>query len=127
MISTRKAVNISSVPHRSPFRYPGGKTWFIPEIRRWLSNRDRVATFIEPFSGGATVGLTAVAENLVDKVILVERDPKVVAVWRTILGNDAAWLKENILSFEMTESNCNQLFQQEKVTTKDEGVRLQMV
>ena len=25
-----KAVNVASVPQRSPFRYPGGKTWFIP-------------------------------------------------------------------------------------------------
>ena len=23
-------VNVASVPQRSPFRYPGGKTWLIP-------------------------------------------------------------------------------------------------
>src|ERR1700674_1531455 len=29
-------VNVASVPQRSPFRYPGGKTWLIPYIRSWL-------------------------------------------------------------------------------------------
>jgi len=24
-------VNVAMVPQRSPFRYPGGKTWLIPE------------------------------------------------------------------------------------------------
>jgi hypothetical protein len=31
-------VNVASVPQRSPFRYPGGKTWLIPYVRRWLSS-----------------------------------------------------------------------------------------
>ena len=31
-------VNVASVPQRSPFRYPGGKTWLVPRLRRWLSS-----------------------------------------------------------------------------------------
>jgi hypothetical protein len=31
-----KVVNVSTVPHRSPFRYPGGKTWLVPRVRDWL-------------------------------------------------------------------------------------------
>ena len=27
-------VNVASVPQRSPFRYPGGKTWLIPIARK---------------------------------------------------------------------------------------------
>src|SRR5260370_34987117 len=30
-------VNVASVPQRSPFRYPGGKTWLVPHVRRWLN------------------------------------------------------------------------------------------
>ena len=33
-----RPVNVASVPQRSPFRYPGGKTWLIPHIRRWLTS-----------------------------------------------------------------------------------------
>ena len=31
------AVNVATVPQRSPLRYPGGKTWLIPHVRAWLS------------------------------------------------------------------------------------------
>jgi hypothetical protein len=33
-----KVVNVSTVPHRSPFRYPGGKTWLVPRVRDWLKS-----------------------------------------------------------------------------------------
>jgi len=33
---TKKQVNVASVPLRSPFRYPGGKTWLVPQLRSWL-------------------------------------------------------------------------------------------
>ncbi|MBN2594284.1 MAG: hypothetical protein JXA81_12320, partial [Sedimentisphaerales bacterium] len=33
-----KVVNVASVPLRSPFRYPGGKTWLVPYVRQWLSS-----------------------------------------------------------------------------------------
>lgn len=36
--AARKPVNVASVPHRSPFRYPGGKTWFVPTFRNWISS-----------------------------------------------------------------------------------------
>lgn len=50
-------VNVASVPQRSPFRYPGGKTWLVPLIRQWLiSLPKRPAELIEPFAGGAIVG-----------------------------------------------------------------------
>src|SRR5438309_2220482 len=51
-----KPVNVSSVPHRSPFRYPGGKTWLVPYIRDWLRSKQHPpAHLIEPFAGGAVV------------------------------------------------------------------------
>lgn len=32
--ATPKVVNVASVPQRSPFRYPGGKTWLVPVVRK---------------------------------------------------------------------------------------------
>ncbi len=58
-------INVASVPQRSPFRYPGGKTWLIPTVRQWLKqDRKSVNLLIEPFAGGGIVSLTAAFEKL---------------------------------------------------------------
>lgn len=101
-----KIVNVASVPQRSPFRYPGGKTWLVPRIRQWLASlRWEPSVFIEPFAGGAIVGLTVAFEKLAEKVVLVELDEQVAAVWMTILSDNCKWLVERILSFDMTIEN----------------------
>lgn len=59
-----KPTNVTQVRLLSPFRYPGGKTWLVPEIRRWLlAARTRPSVFVEPFAGGAIAGLTEYAGN----------------------------------------------------------------
>jgi DNA adenine methylase len=101
--SKEVVVNVASVPHRSPFRYPGGKTWLVPRIRRWLgAQAERPALLVEPFAGGGTVALTAVFEGLAERVLMVERDPNVAAVWQTILHSDSCWLCERILEFSLS-------------------------
>jgi len=103
---TEHVVNVASVPQRSPFRYPGGKTWLVPRIRQWLASLPwKPSVFLEPFSGGAIVGLTVASERLAEKVVLVELDEQVAAVWSTILSDDHEWLAERILSFDMTIEN----------------------
>ena len=99
-------INVASVPHRSPFRYPGGKTWFIPSFRRWVKNlKVKPGLLIEPFAGGATIALTSVCENLVDHAILIELDPDISAVWQVLVAGDGPILAEKILSFELTIEN----------------------
>lgn len=96
-------VNVAQVPHRSPFRYPGGKTWLVPRVRQWLSRfRPPAAELIEPFAGGASVGLAAVFEDLAERATLVELDAEVAAVWETILGEDGARLAEAVRAFRPT-------------------------
>lgn len=108
-------VNVASVPQRSPFRYPGGKTWIIPRIRLWLSPLRRRAfglspirpsLLLEPFVGGGSVSLAAAAEHLVDHVIMVELDEDVAAVWQTILDEEQwHWLAHKIETFNLTTEN----------------------
>ena len=99
-------VNVASVPQRSPFRYPGGKTWLIPYARSWLTSRSpRPTILVEPFAGGAIVGLTAGFERLAEHVLLVERDANVAAVWQTILCGQAAWIADHIYRFKLTKEN----------------------
>ena len=102
-ITTNKAVNVASVPQRSPFRYPGGKTWLSPFIQQWLiSLPKRPKEFIEPFAGGAIVGLNVAFEGLAEHITLVELDDQVAAVWKTILYGDYEWLANRIVEFDLT-------------------------
>jgi DNA adenine methylase len=104
-------VNVASVPHRSPFRYPGGKTWLVPRIRNWMSSIGRkTGQFVEPFAGGAIIGLTVAFERLAEHVTLVELDEDVAAVWQTILTDEGAhWLADQIMTLEFSSDNVEQL------------------
>lgn len=101
---TGQVVNVASVPQRSPFRYPGGKTWLVPVIRQWLLKQPKPPEeLVEPFAGGAIIGLTAAFEGLARYVTLVELDEDVAAVWQTILEGDYQSLAQQIVSFTATE------------------------
>lgn len=105
--SRPKIVNVASVPQRSPFRYPGGKTWLIPTVRHWLKQVKPVELLIEPFAGGGIISLTAAFENLSNHIIMVEIDEEVAAVWEVILNGKNGWLADKILSFDLTLENVN--------------------
>lgn len=101
-----KAVNVASVPQRSPFRYPGGKTWFVPTFRKWMASMSSPPRLlIEPFAGGGTISLTALFERLTQKAIMVERDEEIAAVWHSVVNGDAGWLANRILEFGLTKEN----------------------
>ena len=101
--SLKDVVNVASVPQRSPFRYPGGKTWLIPQVRRWILSMEKApALFIEPFAGGGIAGLTAAFDHLADRVLLVELDPDVAAVWQAMLNGRGRKLADRIVEFDLT-------------------------
>jgi DNA adenine methylase len=118
-----RVINVASVPHRSPFRYPGGKTWLVPRIRRWLASlKEKPAEFIEPFAGGGIVSLTVATERLAEHVTMVELDEEVAAVWRTIIeSDDGAWLANKIINFNLTTLSTESL--REIVERKTQSVR----
>ncbi len=114
-----RVVNVASVPQLSPFRYPGGKTWFVPYIRRWLDpavrRRHQLSPvnprrFIEPFLGGGSISLTVASEGLVPNVVMAEIDADVTAVWQTILNpENAIWLADKITHYSLTPENVGAL------------------
>lgn len=117
-----KIVNVASVPQRSPFRYPGGKTWLVPRVRQWLGSLPaKPKKFIEPFAGGAIVGLTVAFENLAGSVILVEKDERVAAVWQTIINTDngAEWLVDKIVNFKLTPESAKTLISSKSNSIRD--------
>lgn len=105
-----RPINVASIPQRSPFRYPGGKTWFVPLFRRWMKSfAAPPRVLVEPFAGGGIISLTAAFEKLAERVALVELDDQIAAVWETILGGNAEWLARRIVSFDLSLENAKEV------------------
>ena len=105
-----RVVNVASVPQRSPLRYPGGKTWLVPEIRKYLQKLDfPPEVLVEPFAGGASASLTAVMENYVNRAVLCERDPDVCNLWQCMIDN-AEEFACRVELFVPTRENIDTIF-----------------
>ena len=122
-VSPVPAVNVASVPQRSPLRYPGGKTWLIPHIRYWLREMTpRPKLLIEPFAGGGIVSLTAVMEGLVGHCLMVELDRDVAAFWHAALRHGPQ-LCEMVKCFEPTRDAVDTLSRQIPSDVLEHGFR----
>lgn len=109
-IASADVVNVAAVKHLSPFRYPGGKTWLVPRIREWLKSLvPSPRELAEPFAGGAIISLSALFENLVRKIVLVEKDPDVAAVWNVIVYGEGLRLADEILRYDLTTEGVKAL------------------
>lgn len=121
-LQTNRIVNVASVRQLSPFRYPGGKTWLVPRVRRWLRNQP--SNFIEPFAGGGIISLTVATERLADHVTMVEKDEQVAAVWKTILtDDDGAWLVDRIINFDLTLESLHEELAKPSAQTREKAFR----
>lgn len=93
----------------SPLRYPGGKRRLAPFVADLLrASGGPVGTFVEPFAGGASVGLHVLGTGLAQRVVLGERDPLVAAFWR-VASRDADWLVDRIRRSRPTLDEWNRL------------------
>lgn len=120
--SIPKPVNVASVPQRSPFRYPGGKTWFVPTFRDWLNNLcPKPEILVEPFAGGGIISLTALFEDFVSSAVMVEIDEDIAAVWQTVVDNQSEWLAKRILDFNLTKESAVQEISRTDVDTKEKA------
>ena len=122
-LSPIAAANVSSVPQRSPLRYPGGKTWLIPHVRAWLGGLQPTPSLLfEPFAGGGIVSLTAVMEGLVSRCLMVELDRDVAAFWHAALRY--RWeLIDRILQFTPTREYVEELANRPPSNVLEHGFR----
>ncbi|MGH7958887.1 MAG: DNA adenine methylase [Opitutaceae bacterium] len=119
-VSRERPVNVSAIPQRSPFRYPGGKTWFVPYVRSWLHSKEtRSSVLVEPFAGGGIVSLTAGFEHLADHVVMAELDSHVSSVWRAIFAGQAEWLATHIEQFTLNKRNVASVLDQPRLTQRE--------
>ena len=122
-VSPIPAVNVASVPQRSPLRYPGGKTWLIPHVRAWLQQSETSPSLlIEPFAGGGIVSLTAVMEGLAERCLMAELDHDVAAFWHACLRHGRG-LADRVLAFDPTRENVTKLAQRCPADVAEHGFR----
>ena len=91
--------------YKSPLRYPGSKRRLVSIIREALEiNNLRPEFYIEPFVGGGSVFLHLLQHEMVEKVILVDRDPWIASFWQTVFF-DTDWLLGKIETTPITLEN----------------------
>jgi hypothetical protein len=63
---------------------------------------------VEPFAVGGIISLTALFENLIERVVMVELDDEIAAVWQLVVNGDTEWLANRILSFHLAKETVIQ-------------------
>jgi DNA adenine methylase len=86
----------------SMLRYPGGKRWFLPYAEHLVAGF-RPEVFVEPFAGGATVGLTLLWRDRVEYLQLAELDNRVSAFWYRVLTDGS--FPDEVEAFDCTREN----------------------
>jgi len=87
-------------------RYAGGKAWLLPILRSFVKAK-RPKIFVEAFAGGATIGLSLLHQDLVDELVMVERDPRVSAFWRRALEDPS--FADEVRAFRCTRPNVEDI------------------
>lgn len=115
--------NVATVPQYSPFRYPGGKSRWYEFVKRWVLY-ERPDVFVEPFAGGAHAGLAVAIEGLAEKVVLVELDENVAAVWETVINGDVEWLIDEIENFDMSRKAAEAVIDRSDRSVRDRALAM---
>lgn len=82
----------------SPLRYPGGKSKLSPMIKYIIEHKidTNIATYIEPFAGGAGVALELLLSGTVNNVIINDYDKSIYSFWRAIISEPDRFIQEII-------------------------------
>lgn len=82
----------------TPLRYPGGKGKLATYVANLIRLNDLVGgTYVEPYAGGAAVGLELLLTGLVRRIHINDLSPAVFAFWHAVL-NDTDELCKRIRS-----------------------------
>lgn len=74
----------------SPLRYPGGKNRLAPFIGKICSDNGLNYHYVEPYSGGASVALFLLFENIVSQITINDKDRSIFAFWNAVLNQTDA-------------------------------------
>jgi len=74
------------MPFRSPLRYPGGKRRLVNFMKTIIQDNDLVGgEYVEPYAGGASVGLALLIDQFVSHIYINDLDRAVYAFWYSVL------------------------------------------
>jgi DNA adenine methylase len=77
----------------SPLRYPGGKWRFTDFVTRLINlNKLSQCSYVEPYAGGASLGLSLLFQNIVAEIHLNDLDPAIHAFWYSVLNHNRDFL-----------------------------------
>lgn len=69
----------------NPLRYPGAKSTLAPYVSRLLvANNLDGATMVEPFAGSSSVGLMLLQDQVIDHLVIVEKDVLLYSFWQSV-------------------------------------------
>ena len=86
----------------SPLRYPGGKSALYPIILNAIIRKSLYdCIYIEPFAGGASIGLSLLLEGAVKSIIINDADKAIYSFWRSILSSPE-WFIQKIKDTPIT-------------------------
>lgn len=86
----------------SPLRYPGGKSLLTPYILKQLRT-DHTKVFVEPYAGGASVGLALLLSGNIKELYLNDIDYDIYSLFWAI-KNDPKRLKDRIRDFHPSKA-----------------------
>ena len=98
--------NRTKIAEVSVALYPGRKHWFIQHAARHF-RKNPCRTLVESFAGTAVVGLSLLYAQMIERLILVEKDPDVVCLLNGMLNDPT--LVERFADFECTEENVDRV------------------
>lgn len=100
----------------SPLRYPGGKYKYSSLFRTIIEKDRKINTFIEPFCGGAGLGLALLKNKTITKLVLNEYDKFIYLFWDSVLNNT----NELITLIDKTNLSIDELINWKKLYTDSE-------
>jgi len=103
---------------KTPLRYPGGKSSLHRFITSILRQNDLVDGFyVEPFCGGAGLGIELLMREYVQHIYLNDADPHIFAFWHSILNETEAFIE----LIEDVEVNIEEWNVQKKIYKEQNG------
>lgn len=81
-------MDIKPLTYYTPLRYPGGKGKLTPFIKSVIETNSLLdGYYVEPFAGGAAVGLELLFHEYVTNIYINDVCPSIGAFWRSVLDN----------------------------------------